>query len=140
MLNVKDMKALYKVFQGSDIGEIEIQFGEKKLRLSFGEEITSSAVPPAPVLPEIKEKASDSKPDNELKSKWVGFFTRLNPKTKENYIKLRDVVKKGQILGHVRVLGVLQDVLAETDGKIKEILIEEGQPIEYGQPMMRFEK
>jgi biotin carboxyl carrier protein len=39
----------------------------------------------------------------------------------------------------VRVLGVLQDVCAEVDGKVKEILIEEGQPIEYGQPLIRLE-
>jgi acetyl-CoA carboxylase biotin carboxyl carrier protein len=48
-------------------------------------------------------------------------------------------VKKGDIVGHVRVLGVLQDLRVENGGKLKEVLIEEGQPIEYGQPVMRFE-
>ena len=142
MIDMKDVKALYKMFQGSDIGEIEIQSGEKKLRLSFSGVPTPAPTIVSPVSVEVdtKSKQNDNTSDNELKSNWVGFFTRLNPKTKENYIKLRDLVKKGQVLGHVRVLGVLQDVVAQTDGKVKEILVEEGQPIEYGQPIMRFEK
>jgi acetyl-CoA carboxylase biotin carboxyl carrier protein len=69
----------------------------------------------------------------------VGIFTRLNPKTKEAYVKLRDVVKKGDVIAHIRVLGHLQDVVVDEEGKIKEILVEEGQPVEYGQPLFRLE-
>ena len=146
MFNTQEIKSLYEMFKGTDIGEVEIKNDNVKLKLSLSQiaNITSTsvatpdlvnAVHPAdsPVSTESTESA------NELRSRWVGFFTRLNPKTKEYYIKMRDQVKVGDILGHVRVLGVLQDVKAEIDGKVKEILIEEGQPIEYGQPLMRFE-
>ena len=146
MLNTRDIKNLYRMFDETDIGEVEIHSEGMKIRLEFGEKtVTKSAL--AEIQVQSKTAVDTVKGDNslppnffELRSKWVGFFTRLNPKTGEYYIKLRDTVKKGEIIAHVRVLGVMQDVKAEADGKLKEILVEDGQPIEYGQPIMRFEK
>ncbi len=141
MIDIKDIKKIQNIFSGSDIGEIEIRHGKDALRMTISHAKkklrTNRVKPPAP------PKAADPSPADpgiyELHSKWIGFFTRLNSKTGENYIKLRDVVKKGDIVGHVRVLGVLQDITSEVNGKVKEVLVEEGQPIEYGQPVMRFE-
>lgn len=154
MIHVKDIKKLYQVFQNDDIDKIEIRNGEDKLSLTIAgnpqskksqakSELQTAPVPAAPQAAEPQQAApaQDKTPQNlyEMKSKWIGFFIRLNPKTGENYVKLRDVVKKGETVGHVRVLGVLQDLKAEQEGKLKEVLVEEGQPIEYGQPVMRFE-
>lgn len=145
MISVKDIRALYKIFEDSEVGEVEIQSEEKKFRFSIGQPAPVYYAPPAPAVSGTSTAGTShadlSLPSNvsELSSRWVGFFTRLNPKTGEYYIKLRDKVKAGQVLAHVRVLGVLQDIKAEKDGKVKEILVEEGQPIEYGQPVMRFE-
>ncbi len=144
MLNVKDIKKIHTIFENENIEEIEIRNGDSSLRLILGGE-TAKAQPKTVVSEAAVPAGSPAEPAvpasniSELHSKWIGFFTRLNPKTGENYIKLRDVVKKGEIVGHVRVLGVLQDIRSEVDGKVKEILIEEGQPIEYGQPVMRIE-
>lgn len=149
-MSMKDIKALYDIFEGTDIGEVELQNGEQKLRFTINATIapkttlpTKSAAPPVnKSTTSTNEKTVTLKElgnIKELQSKWVGFFTRLNPKTSDYYLKLRDEVKKGQIIGHVRVLGVMQDVKSEINGKLKEILIEEGQPIEFGQPIMRFE-
>ena len=150
-MHVKDIKKLYQVFQNDDIDKIEIRNGEEKLALTIGG-ITGNKKNKTKAAPAVETvltaptaaptaAVSEKTPSDlyELKSKWIGFFIRLNPKTGENYVKLRDVVKKGDIVGHVRVLGVLQDLKAEQAGKLKEILVEEGQPIEYGQPVMRFE-
>lgn len=157
MIDMKEVKNLYKMFEDDDIESVEIQNGDMRIRFAVGE---------APKKPETKAETKKRKADeadaavtqaaavtvsavetpaevksnlSELKSNWVGFFTRLNPKKGENYVKLRDVVKKGAVIGHVQVLGVLQDLKADVDGKVTEILVEEGQPIEYGQPVMRFE-
>lgn len=153
--NIKEIKNLYRMFKDTDVGEIELHTDNLKVRVSFGEErnpvSAPSAVPAAVSAVPAAASAEGSAvsvasavsvlPANtiQLNSKWVGFFTRLNPKTGEYYVKLRDQIKKGDVIAHVRVLGVLQDVTAEADGKVKEILIEEGQPIEFGQPLMRFE-
>ena len=143
MLNVKDIKKLHAIFENENVEEIEIRNGESSLRLTLGADAPkaqSRAPECAPVAAAaVSETPAPVSNESELHSKWIGFFTRLNPKNGENYIKLRDMVKKGEVVGHVRVLGVLQDIRSEVDGKVKEILIEEGQPIEYGQPVMRIE-
>jgi acetyl-CoA carboxylase biotin carboxyl carrier protein len=146
MFNVKDMKDIQDIFKNSDVGEIEIETTEGRVRMVMGGKPAPIHAAPAPAAvssgPASDGAAKAAEPydnESELRSKWVGFFTRLNTKTGEYYIKLRDTVKKGDILAHVRVLGVMQDVVSDVEGKVKEILIEEGQPIEYGQPIMRFE-
>lgn len=149
-MSMKDIKALYDIFEGTDIGEVEMQNGEQKLRFTISATTAPKTTPPTKsVAPPVSKSTTSTNEKTvtskelgnikELQSKWVGFFTRLNPKTSDYYLKLRDEVKKGQIIGHVRVLGVMQDVKSEINGKLKEILIEEGQPIEFGQPIMRFE-
>ncbi len=158
MIDIKDIKKLYQIFINNDIEKVEIQNGEDRLSLTIGSQVNS--IQNKVKVSErnnkdiqVKEIQLDEKDELfkkeenetlkievfELKSKWIGFFTRMSPQTGESYIKLRDVVKKDQILGNVRVLGVLQDLKSEVEGKVKEILVEEGQPIEYGQPVMRFE-
>lgn len=152
MLNVKDIKRLYAIFENEGIEEIEIRNGESSLRFTIGENAADqsyssavsaqsqiSAAAASSASQEAVQEIKPSVPLSELKSKWIGFFTRLNTKTGDNYIKLRDIVKKGDIVGHVSVLGVLQDLKSEVNGKVKEVLVEEGQPIEYGQPVMRLE-
>ncbi len=147
MFSVKELKELYTLFEEADIGEIEFQNGELKVRMVAGQAkapvITPAVVSPAQVAapsPSSESKPVSSEPPiQDVTSKWVGVFTRLNPKTKEAYVKLRDTVKKGDVIAHVRVLGHLQDAVCEYDGKVKEILVEEGQPVEYGQPLFRLE-
>ncbi|URA10039.1 acetyl-CoA carboxylase biotin carboxyl carrier protein [Thermospira aquatica] len=149
MFSIKDLKELYTLFEDVDVGEIEFQQGELKVRMVSGGSkqkpapvVTAQAPAPASQTPAAQSTSESSVPESSIKdvtSKWVGIFTRLNPKTKEAYVKLRDVVKKGDVIAHVRVLGHLQDVVCEFDGKVKEILVEEGQPVEYGQPLFRIE-
>ncbi|MFN3659773.1 MAG: acetyl-CoA carboxylase biotin carboxyl carrier protein [Brevinematales bacterium] len=147
MFSVKELKELYTLFEEADVGEIEFQNGELKVRMVAGltkkQEAFPMAVAPAKVevfsSPSETTPVSSEPPIQDVTSKWVGVFTRLNPKTKEAYVKLRDTVKKGDVIAHVRVLGHLQDVVCEYDGKVKEILVEEGQPVEYGQPLFRLE-
>jgi biotin carboxyl carrier protein len=154
VVNVTDIKKLYEIFLEEDMDTVEIKNGEEKLRFTYDQRQKTSkgkskevkkgqekSVAAASVGQSENQTEQGENQSNvyELRSKWIGFFTRLHPKTGESYMKLRDVVKKEDIVGHVRVLGVLQDVKSEMSGKVKEILIEEGQPIEYGQPIMRFE-
>lgn len=146
MFSVKELKELYSFFDGVDIGEIEFWQGDLKVKIVSGAR-RQAATPPAapevvqavPVHTQEKQAPLSEPPVMDVTSKWVGVFTRLNPKTKEAYVKLRDVVKTGDVIAHIRVLGHLQDVVADQDGKIKEILVEEGQPVEYGQPLFRLE-
>ncbi len=144
MIDVKEIRRLCGFFSDDDIEEIEIRHGKDSVKIVMDnmkkkpERSVQITEIPA-VLPQSNTAEEKKQSVFELCSPYIGFFTRINPKTGENYIKLRDVVKKGGIVGHVRVLGVLQDLKVEVSGKVKEILVEEGQPVEYGQPIMRLE-
>ncbi len=139
MASIDEIKKLYKVFENEEVGEIELRNKDKAIRIKLAKKEEKKEVQRVQeVIPQIEPKPKEP-PIYEVKSNWIGYFTRINPKTGENYVKLRDVVKKGDILGHVSVLGVLQDIKAEEGGKIKEILVEEGLAVEYGQPLMRIE-
>ncbi len=143
MSNIEEIKKLYEIFDSENISEIELRNNNKAIRMKISKkqhEPKNTKPIQVEQAPQPKVEQKEVEPSiYEVKSKWIGFFTRINPKTGENYVKLRDVVKEGDIVGHVSVLGVLQEVKAEKSGKIKEILVEEGLAVEYGQPLMRIE-
>ena len=148
MITIEEIKKLCDIFESLGAGEIELRNGPKALRVKFGkketkkqekqiEEHCGKVEIPKKEL-EI-EKITAIPEIYEVRSNFIGYFTRINPKTGEVHVKMGDKVKEGDILGYVSVLGVLQEIKTEKEGKIKEILVEEGQPIEYGQPVMRIE-
>ena len=140
MVDLKIINELHDIFYDVDVNRIEIQNGEDKLIVSFSDKVNvnkhytkKETKKEEAVLEEEKSNII------EIKSKWVGFYTKINQKNGENYFKLGDEITKGDLIAHVRVLGVLQDIYSEYDGKVKEILIDEGEPIEFGQPILRLE-
>lgn len=146
MSNIIGVKTLYDMFLGLDIERITISNEDEKVEIIFGNdqkselESTSSVIEPSEIFVSHITHDHNTKEMTDIVSPTVGIFERSNPKTEEYYVKLRDFVKEGQIVGQVKVLGVHYDVLAPISGKIIEILIEDEQPIEYGQPIMRLEE
>ena len=123
MLNVKDIKKLHAIFENENVEEIEIRNGESSLRLTLGADAPkaqSRAPECAPVAAAaVSETPAPVSNESELHSKWIGFFTRLNPKNGENYIKLRDMVKKGEVVtAHDLVESGAAWVIAYEDGTL----------------------
>ena len=87
------------------------------------------------VIPSERKQAN-----NDICANQVGFFSRFDKVAKKQYVKLRDVVKKGDIVGIIMVLDMHYEVIADKGGKIVNFLVEEAQPVEYGQPLIRLEK
>jgi|YelNatPaOPRAMG01_1025707.scaffolds.fasta_scaffold01093_15 acetyl-CoA carboxylase biotin carboxyl carrier protein len=148
MITIEEIKKVCDIFEPLGSCEVELRNGPKALKVKFGkketkkqaqqkEEYTRKVESPKKEI-EI-EKITATPEIYEVRSNFIGYFTRINPKTGETHVKMGDKVKEGDILGYVSVLGVLQEIKTEKEGKIKEILVEEGQPIEYGQPVMRIE-
>lgn len=73
----------------------------------------------------------------DINSNWVGFFYRGKKADSNPLVKLRDNVSKGQQVGSVVTMNVVHEVISETAGKLIEVLVEEGQAVEYGQPLLR---
>ena len=67
----------------------------------------------------------------------VGTFYAAASPEDEPYVKAGDKVKKGQTLGIIEAMKLMNEVEAEFDGTVEEILVENGQMVEYGQPLFR---
>jgi len=154
-MDTKKLGALLKAVDGSGVRHILIETKSAKVRILRAADATSKrdqaatvmAAPhlaltksasPAAASSMIRPSASVAE-KNDIVSTHVGFFSRFNPKTKKQYFKLRDVVKVGDVVGVVRAMHIDQEIVAEKSGKIVTFLVEEGQPVEYGQPTIRLE-
>ena len=73
----------------------------------------------------------------DIKSPYIGFFQRSDNKDSIPIIKLREVVEKGKIVAFIRSMNLQYEVISDVKGKIVEVLVEDGQAVEYGQPLFR---
>lgn len=74
-----------------------------------------------------------------ITSPMVGFFYLSQTPTSTPYVKVGDKVLPTQIVGVIEVMGVVNEIEAKVSGKIKEILVKDGHPVEYGQPLFLIE-
>lgn len=93
--------------------------------------VATPAAAPAPAAAEKKGHL--------LTSPFVGTFYRTPAPDQPSFVELGAVVKKGQILCIVEAMKLMNEIEAEVAGKVAEVLVENGQPVEFGQPLFRIE-
>ena len=82
------------------------------------------------------EKVFQAEPSgNVVKSPLVGTFYAAPSEDAAPFVKIGDKVKKGQVLAIVEAMKLMNDIESDFDGEIAEIYVENGQPVEYGQPL-----
>ena len=74
-----------------------------------------------------------------VKSPIVGTFYRSSSPDKDPFVQVGDSVRKGDTLFIIESMKLMNEVASDFDGKVAEILVENGQPVEFGQPVMRIE-
>ncbi|HEX9020982.1 MAG TPA: acetyl-CoA carboxylase biotin carboxyl carrier protein [Nitrospirota bacterium] len=158
-MNLKEIKELIELLKGTDIAEIEIERAGVKVRLRKGGDVTfhpamprmeyppaaivapTIAEAPAPPAAAPSEKPAEQAKANQTKvtSPIVGTFYRSSSPDKPPYVEVGDVVKKGQVLCIIEAMKLMNEIESETAGKIVQILVENGAPVEYGQPLFVIE-
>jgi len=156
-MNLKEIKELIELMKNTDISEIEIERSGVKVRLRKGGDVTfhpsmpRMEYPPAaivaPAVAEIPspggaaEKSAEPAKTNLIKvtSPIVGTFYRASSPDKPAYVEVGDVVKKGQVLCIIEAMKLMNEIECESTGKIMQILVESGAPVEYGQPLFAIE-
>jgi oxaloacetate decarboxylase alpha subunit len=156
-MNLKELKELIEMLKDTDISELEIERSGVKVRLRKGGDVTfhpsmpRMEYPPAAIVaPAIAEaahpaaaaeKAVEPVKTNQIKvtSPIVGTFYRSSSPDKPSYVEPGDVVKKGQVLCIIEAMKLMNEIESETAGKIVQILVENGAPVEYGQPLFVIE-
>ena len=148
-MDLRKLKKLIDLVQESGIGEIEITEGEEKVRISrqgtappmmmaspqmqpmaYGA-APPAAAPAAPVPAEPKGHA--------LKSPMVGTFYRAPSPGAPSFVEVGQSVSKGQTLCVIEAMKLLNEIESDVAGTVKAILVENGQPVEYGQPLFLIE-
>ncbi len=154
-MNLKEIKELIEMLKNTDISELEIERSGVKVRLRKGGDVTFHPAmprmeyPPAAIvapavteatLPTV-EKVVETVRTNQTKvtSPIVGTFYRARSPDKPPYVEVGDTVKKGQILCIIEAMKLMNEIESETAGKVVQILVENGQPVEYGQPLFVIE-
>jgi len=154
-MNLKELKELIEMLKNTDISELEIERSGVKVRLRKGGDVTFHPVLPrmeyppaaivAPAVPEPQLPPTEPQPElarpNQIKvtSPIVGTFYRASSPEKPPYVEGGDIVKKGQVLCIIEAMKLMNEIESETAGKVVQILVENGQPVEYGQPLFVIE-
>ncbi len=150
-MDLRKLKKLIDLVQESGIGEIEITEGEEKVRISrqlaaqpmmmATPQMQPMAMPgaPAAAAPAAAPAAPPEPKGHALKSPMVGTFYRAPSPGAPAFVEVGQSVSKGQTLCIIEAMKLLNEIESDVSGTVKAILVENGQPVEYGQPLFLIE-
>jgi len=147
-MDIRKVKKLIELLEESGIDELEIKEGEESVRISRHSKtpaqqyyapapMAAPAAAPAPVAaPAAPAEASAPKLNGTVaRSPMVGTFYRKASPTSPAFVEVGQTVKKGDTLCIVEAMKMMNHIEAETSGVIESILVEDGQPVEFDQPL-----
>ena len=151
-MDIRKVKKLIELLEESGIAEIEIHEGEESVRIArYGSNMPAPAAQPIQYMPApdalasaagtvSKEEAEDELPSGYIvKSPMVGtYYSSPSPGAKP-FVTVGDVVSEGDTVCIIEAMKILNQIEAEVSGKIKAVLIDNGQPVEFGQPLVIIE-
>ena len=153
-MDLRKLKKLIDLVEESGIAEIEVTEGEEKVRITRSVAApavqTVYAAAPAPVAAPAAATPTASAPTapaapaaanhaNAQKSPMVGTFYRAASPTSDPFVEVGQTVKEGQTLCIIEAMKLMNEIEAEKSGVVKAILVENGTPVEYGEPLFVIE-
>jgi len=150
-MDLRKLKKLIDLVQESGIAELEITEGEEKVKIVKGGEATvtplapaaqSGAAPAATPVPATAAPAGPASPPDEpvaeghvLKAPMVGTFYRSASPESKSFVEVGQSIKAGETVCIIEAMKLMNEIEADATGIIKAILVENGQPVEFGQPL-----
>lgn len=149
-MDLRKLKTLIDLVAESDIAELEVTEGESKVRIvkssaapqnqvvmmqpqSAPQTLAAAAAPQAASAPVA---AAPAEPEGHIvKSPMVGTFYRSSAPGTPPFVEVGSTVKEGDTLCIIEAMKLLNEIDADASGVIKQILVENGQPVEFGQPL-----
>ncbi len=150
-MDIRKIKKLIDLIEESDIAEIEISEGEESVRISRYSSNIAVAQPapvavaaPAAAAAPVAVSASAAPVEEKIsghavKSPMVGTFYRSASPDSAPFAEIGQTVTMGQTLCIIEAMKILNQIEADKSGKIKQILVENAHPVEYGQPLFIIE-
>lgn len=144
-MKIKEIKELIQAVSEANVDEFEYENDDYSIRIAKNEAkvVTAETVPVAAAL-SVSETVSKTGAEtedtavqgNEVKAPLVGTFYAAPSEGADPFVSVGDVVKKGQVIGIVEAMKLMNEVESEFDGTVEAILVENGEMVEYGQPLV----
>ena len=146
-MDIRKIKTLIEMLEASNLNEIEVSQGEESVRISKSSgEVKFLQDSNIGINNESQSinKIDNNQIENEIKgnqvtSPIVGTFYRKPSPDKEPFVKIGDIVNKGDVLCIIEAMKMMNEIKSEFDGKISSIEVEDGQPVEFGQTIIVIE-
>lgn len=152
-MDIRKVKKLIELLEESNVAEIEIKEGEETVRISrnysHGAPAQQYFVPQqmhipaapmpaaaAPVAADHKEAAKPAHKGEAVKSPMVGTFYRSPSPSSPPFVTVGQTVKATDVIGIVEAMKMMNQIQAGKAGVVEAILVEDGQPVEYDQPLI----
>ena len=145
-MDLRKLKKLIDLVQESGIGELEITEGEEKVKIVRAGAVVQGAAPaavqaapleaaPAPAVAKPADGAPAAQQEHTVKAPMVGTFYRAPSPEAKPFVEAGQNVKEGQTICVIEAMKLMNEIEADATGVIRAILVENGQPVEYGQPL-----
>ncbi len=142
-MDLRKLKTLIELVESSGIGELEIQEGEERVRITRatapaqGQFLTAAPVAAAAAVAAPPPPAAPAQSEGHLvKSPMVGTFYRSASPGSKAFVDVGDTVEVGDPLCIIEAMKLMNEIESDKAGVVKQILVENGQPVEYGQPLV----
>jgi acetyl-CoA carboxylase biotin carboxyl carrier protein len=154
-VDLKDIRSVIELMRKNSISEFELEQNDFKIRMKRGEMVQQGTVTqpmylPAPSpaalhAPATSQQASEHESpvpqksnELEIKSPMIGTFYRSPTPDAAPYIEVGKEVDPEMVVGIIEAMKVMNEIKAETRGVITRVMIENGKPVEFGQPLFKY--
>ncbi len=146
-VDLKEIKDLMRTFDKSSLGKLKLKNGDFEIFLQKGSKL-ESLVTSQPVVttvatevsPIVENNIIDSDKTDYIRSPMVGTFYKAPSPESAPFVQIGDSIKAGSAVAIVEAMKIMNEIEAEFDCKILELLVSDGEPIEFDQPIFRIEK
>ena len=149
-MELETLKSVLSLIEGTDVVEVELEEGGKRVRVRRGEASrpapapsapapsvpAASTAPPAPApVPAAAPVAEVPASHHLMKSPIVGTYYRASDPSAPPFVKVGDMVRKGQVLCIVEAMKLMNEIESDVAGEIIKIHPENGHPVQFGEPL-----
>lgn len=147
-MDIRKVKKLIELLEESNINEIEIKEGEESVRISRGASGAMAYAPApmmapaaapvaaAPVAAPVEAAPTATSAANAVLSPMVGTFYRSPSPSSPSFVEVGQSVKAGDVICIIEAMKMMNQIEADKSGVVEAILVEDGQPVEFDQPLV----
>lgn len=146
-MNLKELKEIIAVFEQADISELDLERQGVKIRLKKTAEHTQTVqtvqlqpqgIPPAEIPSGTGEESTEE--TTRIKAPMVGTFYRAPAPDVSPFVEEGDEIHEGQVICIIEAMKLMNEIKSEVNGTVKKVLVENGQAVEFDQPIFLIKK